>query len=222
MAAVIAAGCGGGGSSSAAVGLSPGQAKNLIPLAVGAVWTYNATAQSGATGQGTMTVEAAENAPSTGQAALRVNSVLLDGSTLSWEQAEATAVVRFEEKQLDQTGTLTADKQYSPPILILDESAAHLVPGTVWTEQYLETKGTAAGNQKTTAETVIWTMEAVQESVTVPAGTYSCLRVSRNHVSGKTPSTGVTWYASGVGKVKETGAGQNNDQTLELSAVSLP
>jgi hypothetical protein len=221
MLAMVAAGCGGGGASSGNVGLSPGQAANYVPLKVGAVWTYNVTAQSGATGQGTMTVEAAENAPTAGQPGLRINSVLLDGSTLSWEQATASAVVRFEEQQLDQSGNVTAKKQYTPPILVLDESAAHLAAGAVWTETYIETKATS-GLGKASNETVVWTVEAVHESVTVPAGTYSCIRVSRNHVSGKTPSTAVTWYAPGVGKVKETGAGQHNDQTLELSAVSLP
>jgi hypothetical protein len=192
-----------------------------LPLVMGAVWTYTITAASGATGQGTVTVEAAENAPNAGQPAFRVHSVLLDGGTLSWEQSSASAVVRVEEQDLNQAGAVTMDKQYTPPILVLDESADHLVSGVTWTELYEEMK-TPSKKGKATHETTDWTVEAVAESVTVPAGTYSCIRVRRNHVSSKTPSNTLSWYALGVGRVKETGAGQLNDQTLELATVSMP
>ena len=129
--------------------------------------------------------------------------------------------MRLEEKQLDQTGAVLVDKQYAPPILVLDESAAHLVSGATWTEQYMETK-TPSTKKKATKETTDWTVEAVADTVTVPAGTYTCIRVRRNHTSSKTPSNTVSWYADGVGKVKETGAGAFNDETLELSAVTMP
>jgi hypothetical protein len=166
-------------------------------------------------------IEATEPAPGSGQAAVRVHSTLLDGGTLSWEQSSGSTVVRFEEKQLDQAGSVTVDKQYAPPILVLDESHAHLAAGASWTEHYDETKAPSAKG-KTSHETTDWTVEAAAESVTVPAGTYSCLRVRRRHVSSKTPSDSTTWYAPGVGKVKETGAGPLNDQTLELAAVQIP
>jgi hypothetical protein len=220
---VIIAGCGGGGTASAPVaGASTGvPASNYLPLAVGTTWTYAVTAASGATGQGTIAVEAAENAPQAGQPALRVHTVLPDGGTMAWEQTSGAAVVRLEEQQLSQTGAVIVDKQYAPPILVLDESAAHLAAGAAWTESYMETKAPSKKG-KATKETTDWTVEAVGDSVTVPAGTYSCVRVRRNHTSSKTPSNTVSWYAIGVGKVKETGAGPLNDETLELSAVAMP
>ena len=220
-------GCGGGGAGASASSTpAPGTAEagasgNYLPMIVGATWTYNVTSVSGATGQGTIAVEAADTAPNAGRPALRVHEVLLDGGTMDWEQTSGSAVVRYEEQQLSQSGTVIVDKQYMPPILELDESPAHLMSGATWTENYMELK-TPSTKSKATKETAEWTVEAVGESVTVAAGTYTCIRVSRNHTTSKTPSTTVRWYAPGVGKVKETGAGQNNDQTLELASASMP
>ena len=227
IAASFLLGCGGGnGGANTSPASTPatadaGASGNYLPLGVGMNWTYNVTSVSGATGQGTVTVEAAENAPAAGQSALRVRTVLLDGATLDWEQTSGSAVVRYEEEQLSQAGTVILDKQYMPPILVLDESAAHLMSGATWTEDYMELK-TPSTKGKPTKETAEWTVEAVGESVAVPAGTYTCIRVSRHHTTSKTPSTTVRWYAPGVGKVKETGAGQSNDQTLELASTSMP
>jgi hypothetical protein len=220
---LLLAGCGGtGGGSAPAVGTSSAApAGDYLPLSVGAVWTYQTTALSGASGQATVTVEAAENAPGGGQAGLRVHSVLPDGGTIAWEQTSGSAVVRFEEQQLDANGAVVVDKRYSPPILVLDESTEHLTSGAAWTESYMEAK-TPTSKKATTKEKADWTVEAVNDSVTVPAGSYTCVRVRRNHTSSKTPSTTVSWYAIGVGKVKETGAGASNDLTLELTSTSLP
>lgn len=230
LAAVVAAftgSCGGGGggatpsSSPPPVMTDAAAAGNYLPLIVGSNWTYSVTSASGATGQGTVTVEGAENAPNAGQPALRVHTILLDGGSLSWEQTSGSAVVRYEEQQLSSAGTVIVDTQYMPPILVLDESAEHLTTGAAWTETYSQLK-TPSTKGKATKETTEWTVEAVGESVAVPAGTYSCIRVRRNHTSSKTPSDTVSWYAAGIGRVKETGAGENNDQTLELASVSMP
>jgi hypothetical protein len=67
------------------------------------------------------------------------------------------------------------------------------------------------------AKTEHWTVEATAEDVTVPAGTFTCLRL---HRIGDDP-TGADkryWFAAGVGKVKEEGGGQ----TEVLTDVSLP
>ncbi len=224
VAATFALGCGGGTNATPLPASGPkeaGASGNYLPMTVGTTWTYNITSGSGATGQGTTTVEAAENAPAAGQPALRVHTVLLDGGTMSWEQTSGSTVVRYEEQQLSQTGAVVLDKQYMPPILVLDESAAHLMSGATWSEDYMELK-TPSTKGKATKETADWTVEAVGESVTVPAGTYSCIRVRRNHTTSKMPSNTVSWYAPGVGKVQETGAGQFDDQTLELATVSMP
>jgi hypothetical protein len=220
---VLAAGCGGSASSASSAGASKGDAAppgNYLPLAVGMSWTYNITSGSGATGQGTISVEASDTAPLSGQAGLRVRTVLLDGGTVAWEQTSGSSVVRYEEQQLDLTGNVIVDKQYMPSILVLDESAAHLVAGVTWTEDYKQLK-TPSTKGKATKEEADWTVQSVDDTITVAAGTYTCIRVSRTHTTSSTPSTQVEWYAVGVGKVKETGAGKNNNQTLELASVSM-
>jgi hypothetical protein len=224
LAGALAAGCGGSAGATNSTGSETGDAAappgNYLPLAVGMSWSYNVTGPSGAAGQGTIAVEASENAPMAGQAALRVHTTLPDGGSLAWEQTSGSTVVRYEEQQLSQTGSVIVDKQYMPPILVLDESAAHLVSGATWTESYEQLK-TPSSKGKATKEQNVWTVQAVDESVTVPAGTYTCIRVSRNHTTSQTPSTQVEWYALGVGKVKATGAGPYNDETLELASASM-
>ena len=219
----LAPGCGGSSSSTAPASTQTGDAAppgNYLPLAVGMSWTYNITGASGATGQGAMTVETSENAPMAGEPALRVRTTLLDGVTLTWDQTSGASVVRYETQQLSQTGTVTSDKQYMPSILVLDETAAHLVAGATWTESYEQLK-TPSTKGKASKEQAVWTVQSIDDSITVPAGTYTCIRISRDHTTSSTPSTQVEWYAVGVGKVKETGAGQNNDQTLELASSSM-
>jgi hypothetical protein len=57
---------------------------------------------------------------------------------------------------------------------------------------------------------------AVDEPVTVPAGTFNCLRV-RRRASQQDGSDKTYWFAKGVGKVKEVGG-----QTEELTSVTIP
>jgi hypothetical protein len=194
---------------------------NYLPLKVGASWSYNITNGAGMTGQGTMSVEASESPPAGGDPALRVRTTLIGAGTLVWESVSDPGVIRFQAQDLNASGSIIYDKQYSPAIIVLDESAPHLSAGASWTENYTETKKSSK-KVKTSPETVEWTTEAVGESVTVPAGTFSCIRVRGTHTTSKTPSSEVAWYAQGVGKVRETGAGPSNDQTLELSGYMLP
>ena len=56
--------------------------------------------------------------------------------------------------------------------------------------------------------------------VTVPAGTFSTIRLRRQVLVGAGGGEGADktfWFAEGIGKIKETGG-----QTEELSAYSLP
>ena len=80
--------------------------------------------------------------------------------------------------------------------------------GTNWTETYVDTKTRSTGAVVPATLKVTWTVEAIDEMVTVPAGTFPCLRVHRVEPASAVDSTGgdnVFWFARGVGKVKETG-----------------
>jgi hypothetical protein len=114
------------------------------------------------------------------------------------------------------------EKTFAPSSIDFDASNDHLVPGVTWNEDYLETQTGATAPAQTKQEFVKWTVEATDDVVSVPAGTFTCIRVRRHHASSKNPADEVTWYASGTGKVKETGAGSLADQTRELVSATLP
>jgi hypothetical protein len=157
-----------------------------------------------------------------GPASFRVHNEALAGMTLNWEQQSGATIVRYHQRSLDGNGAVIEEKTYAPSSLVFDESPAHLVAGATWNEAYSETKPDSMGTPKTTQELVNWTTEATDESVTVPAGTYTCIRVRRHHETSDNPADEVTWYASGVGRVKQTGGGPDADQTRELLGFTAP
>lgn len=69
-----------------------------------------------------------------------------------------------------------------------------------------------------TQVTDLWSVVAVDQSVTVPAGTFKALVVRRRANAG-TGSDKTFWFVRGIGKVKETGVGE---QTEELTSYTFP
>ena len=191
---------------------------------MGAQWTYAVTGLSGPVGQKTTAVEALEDVGGIhqGTMAYRVHGQLADASVVTWEQVSGTSVVAYREQQFDAGGTMTADKSYEPSVLVVDESPDHLAAGATWIETYDMLKPSKKGTSKPSRESVTWTVDATDESITVPAGTFTAVHLSRKHTTSKTPSDEKIWYARGVGKVKHTGAGPNNDETLELVSFTAP
>ena len=83
----------------------------------------------------------------------------------------------------------------------------HLVPNAVWTETYSDVVSrSGVATSQTTPVSAYWTVIAVDESVTVPAGSFNCLHVHR--VETATGYDSHFWFARDVGKVKETGMEQ--------------
>jgi len=211
---LTASGCSSGGQSSDAappgVGLvdahQPANTNRYIPLAVGAGWTWQGTdTLTGLSGITDSRVEALEPlaGAKAGISAYRIRSVTLSGSTVNWQQDTGTSIVRHREEFFDVTGALKSDHQFTPEKLRLDEDPARTMLGASWTETYSDTV-TAPLAQPASTATITWTVEAVDEMVTVPAGTFSCLRVhSVDSSLGGYDST--FWFARNVGKVKESG-----------------
>jgi len=85
----------------------------------------------------------------------------------------------------------------------------------VWDSNHAD-EVTAPLAQPASTATVTWTVEAVNEMVTVPAGTFSCLRVhSVDAGLGGYDST--FWFARNIGKVKESGT-----EVRELLGYLIP
>jgi hypothetical protein len=216
-------GAGGSGGTPAASDATVTDGSLYFPLAVGAAWTYRITNQAGATADKMTTVETLEAANgASGPLAFRIRNEALDGTTINWEQVDGAAVVRYRQHVLDGNAAAVLDKTYAPSSLVLDEASAHLVPGAIWSETYAQTQVPVGGQPKTSQEVVKWTLEAVDDVVTVPAGVFTCLRVRRHHSSSMNVADEVHWYAPRTGRVKETGSGPLSDQTKELVTVSLP
>jgi hypothetical protein len=191
-----------------------------LPLAVGARWTYHAVdPATGATGETESVVEALEDVggAKAGITAYRIRSTTLTGSTVNWQQDLGTSVVRHREQFFDLSRQLTSEYFFLPNRLRLDESPAHTVVGATWTENHSATlTTTAASGTQTVSFSVQWTVEAVDETVNVPAGTFTCLRVHRV-ATGYASADETQWFAKHVGKVKETGT-----EPRDLTSYSVP
>ena len=191
-------------------------AERYLPLAVGASWTYE-TSDMGAPAQSKVTtIEAFEDVGDrkAGIIGFRQRTEKLAGYALSWHADDCTAINRHREQSFDTAGALQTDQFYVPAKLRVDETAAHTTLGATWTTAYTEVEIDLVGGTTTRSKDEAWTVEGVDEAVTVPAGTFTALKL-RKTTSGDADK--VYWFVKGVGKVKEEG-----EQVENLTAYTLP
>lgn len=191
-------------------------AERYLPLTVGATWTYDTSDMGSPVEPKTTTFEAYEDVGDrkTGVMAYRQRTQKVVGTAVSWHSDDCTAVTRHREQTLDGAGTLITDQFYVPGKLRVDESVAHTALGASWSIAYTEVEVDPISGTTTRSKDETWTVEGVDESVTVPAGTFTALRV-RKITSGNADKT--YWFVKGVGKVKELGG-----QTEDLRSYSIP
>ncbi|MDX2093846.1 MAG: hypothetical protein SFX73_38790 [Kofleriaceae bacterium] len=193
--------------------------ERYLPLAVGTRWTYRGTPDDGtAAVDKTSTVEAFEDVGDrkAGTMAFRTRTEKIDGITIAWQADGCTSIARHRERSYDLTETLLSDQFYVPEKVRVDESPAHLVEGVSWVTSYVKLEVDPVTSAVTTKDkSDVWTVEATADAVTVPAGTFTALRV---HRIGEEDGQAEKWYwfARGVGKVKEVGK-----QTEELVRYEL-
>jgi hypothetical protein len=211
--ALAAVGCTGGDDdvSAADAAFEVDPTARHFPMTVGDTWSYDVThLGGGSSGIKEQTVEAEETltGAKAGVNAFRLRTLKPSGeSTVSWQEDSGDALVRHLETSYDSGGVAKTDELYRPGKLRLDESAAHLEIGVKYTTVDTEdVTDSTTGLQTSLEKTEEWTVEAVDEMVTVPAGTFPCLRIRR--VASPTNSDKRYWVARGVGKVREEGARQ--------------
>lgn len=197
-----------------------GEQERYFPMAVGASWTYRVVdLGTGVVATKMQTVEALEDVGGqhAGTEAFRLRADKSNGYTLSWQQDTGSAIVRLHEQAFDLQDVQKSDEWYLPSKMRMDETSEHLMLDSSYAYTFDEqVTDVALATTTTTTKTETWTVEAIGESVTVPAGTFSCLRLLR-----VTDTTGVQkryWFARGVGKVKEEGGMKRE----ELHSFSLP
>jgi hypothetical protein len=196
-----------------------GPAATYLPLEVGALWRYAITASDGRRSTGTVSVDGIDYGGSNGAVPeYRVREELPDETIWTWDDREAGRVAREQEEVDDKAGTVLAEETFDPPLTVLDERTDRLTAGSRWPEVFLATTPNAKGHPKSKRAEVKWEVEAVADPVEVPAGTFSCLRVRR---TWKHHPPLVSWYAKGVGLVKQTGAGSLGEEALALTEARL-
>ncbi|MEY4510042.1 MAG: hypothetical protein RLZZ450_2164 [Pseudomonadota bacterium] len=202
------------GASDAAVIQTSGP---LLPFKQGNTWTYKVTGD-GEVSQKVTTVGAAEKVGGTGPHAAEtafkvVTKKGANDQTLSWQALDGDRVVRFREQAFhESTGELEEEEHWDPAKLHIDGSAAHIAKDASWLESYQETKLPVGEASSTETARDRWTVDAVDQVITVPAGTFKAIVFIK--AGGSTLKT--YWYVPGVGKVKETGG-----QTEELVSYKV-
>jgi len=188
----------------------------LLPWAVGNSWTYQVTGD-GETSTKVLTVGALEKVSGSGpnRELLANRTVTRKGEmdeTVSWQNRVGDRVVRYREQSFKaSTGDPDVEEHWDPHKLHIDGSADRSVAGAHWVESYEETKIRSEGGTTSAQRTDQWSVKAVDEEVTVPAGTFHAVVFEKKSTDTKT-----YWYAPGIGKVKETGG-----QTEELVTYTV-
>lgn len=189
----------------------------LLPWKQGNTWTYRVTGGGEQTTKVT-TVEALEPIGGTGPNAAKMayKVVTKKGAldqTISWQGLEGESVVRYREQSFGaMSGQLQLEEHWVPSKLRVSWKPEHLKAGATWLDVSQETKTPVGGAAQTQEARDVWKVDAVDQSVTVPAGTFKAIVLIK---SGGT-SQKTYWYVPGVGKVKETGG-----QTEELMSYQV-
>jgi hypothetical protein len=217
-------GAGTGGSPNAGTGGDPDAGEqpppsgSYFPFATGNTWMFQVTRTDGVTTK-MQTIGPLEAVGGTGPnkdlMAFRVQSDKDEGAdmTISWQVEADGKIVRYREQAFRaSTGELSADEYWEPYKLRVDMNEERLIAGVTWTETYTQTKLPVGGAPTTGPASDRWRVVAVDEEVTVPAGTFDALVLEK--LGGS--STKRYWFVRGIGKVKETGT-----QTEELMSYQL-
>jgi hypothetical protein len=170
---------------------------DYFPFAVGHRWVYEETGFI----EGIVTKEVTGTEEYGGRSTFvwtttQTNSTVTKRS--NWV-VEDGRIVRVRQQRLDSAGNILTAREYEPGFLRFSDALAQA--GDQLQEQHVrkeyDAQGTLIGQ---TTKTYTWLVEAEEEEVTVPAGTFTCLRIRR--VDADT-GTKTYWFADGVGKVME-------------------
>lgn len=243
---LLTVGCGSGSGQGKDGGVGSG---SWLPLKVGNRWTYQVTDVDGTVTAKVQGVTAEQAVGGDGDSKDMMAFKLVTGNKfndpngdISFQALVGDRVVRFRELSINGASGAVKKEEYfgAPWKLRVDSAAAHTDLGATWPESYpdfvvdkpkstttsdggatvVDAGAAADGGLVTTTSQItdVWSVTAVDEPVKVPAGTFKALVVRRMADSGRGTDKSF-WFVRGVGKVKETGVGE---QTEELSSYTLP
>jgi hypothetical protein len=191
----------------------------LYPLAHGARWTYIAKTTNGQV-LGMKELQMQEIVHDGQQAWLQSDSPNANGV---WDESvltrDGTVVYRVHREAKDANGTLE----------IVDYDPGFARSNDAWdtvgfSEEFLYERRSTDGsglNPDVEARGHSFTILAIDEQITVPAGTFDCLKFERvRTVGGASGDRVLFWFAWGVGKVREENPAESTIE--ELASVSIP
>jgi hypothetical protein len=194
----------------------------VLPLATGNRWTYTVTDGADVETKIQLVGElepVGGSGPSADVLAYRMTTTRgADGTneTVSYQATVGSRVVRYREQAYNATtGDLDIEEHWDPYKLRVDQAEEFFEDGASFLETYDETK-LVPGEQPTIAtRSDRWTVLAAREMVTVPAGTFEALKVSR--VSSSQGAVKTYWFVENVGKVKEEGGQLEELESYEVA-----
>ncbi len=206
------AACGGDDAGVAADAADCPTEGSYFPMVTGAEWVYRVVDPDVTTKTQTVGDEEDVGGMHAGTMAFKLTTEKPNGMVVSWQGVEGERVVRYAEQDL--SGANTTSEEYTPSRTRVDMSEAHTTLNATWTESYTEHVSENGGAVTTSDKSETWTVIGVDESVTVPAGTFCALHLRRQStVGGIDGSDKSYWFARGVGKVQEVSA--TRTETLE-------
>lgn len=229
-------GCSGGNDPSADAGTGGDAASAMqeacsagfLPLKTGVKWTYSVRdVTGGGVEMKETTVEELMAVPMVpGQMAYKVRTRKggsLADETVSWQQRTASGqIARYQEQAYKPGvggGPLTAglSEWWDPYKLRIDET--RLRRGDIWTVTYKEFARDNGVDSTPRDRNERWEVLAVNDPITVPAGTYKALKLRRVGTDQNATSDKQYWFACGVGKVRESGAGGRFEELIKVEGL---
>lgn len=196
----------------------PAETGSYQPLVVNATWTYQVN-DRGVMYEETNVVEALEDmgGVKAGVMAFRMRETLPNETQLTWYQVSGALVLRHHEQALDAAGAMKSESWFAPHRLRFDATAEHVANGATWEATFTENHTSRSKPPAQTMKTETWRILAAEEAITVPAGTFSAIKISRTDQTDGSIKT--FWFARGVGKIKEV---TETGHTEELSRYTIP
>jgi hypothetical protein len=181
----------------------PNAPLSLWPLTAGSVWTYRITDPMRGTFDKQVEVLGPQQVPDTTMTAIAVRSLQPHLEERSWQlELQSGMVVRLREEDL-KSGALARVMTWSPATVKSLSQEREL--GWSYDSTIREVTRLGDGTVEEKERTYVWRVLAVNETVTVPAGTFTnAIKVQRDRPD-KEGKERVYWLVPGIGKVKEDG-----------------
>ena len=194
---------------------TPATLTNLWPLTQGSTWTYRIDDPKLGRFEKRVEVLGEQTVPETTMTAVAMRSTQPHLEELSWQIARDGVVYRLREED-HKADKLVRVTTWNPGAMKSLTLARPLGWSVEFTLNELTRYPSGTKEDDADKKKYVWSVEAVDESVTTQAGTFTnAIRLKRER-KDKTEPVRRYWLVPGIGKVKETG-----ERTEELTSYDV-